>query len=231
MSGSRRSTRASTAGASDATTQHSESTSRGKVVERIRTHVRRMVRDGFTPLKEIAETVRASWKGDLKPTELRAVVEESFSSELNDFFREQNTWPKTTDCDCLDAAFEELEGSNILARQNYSCCGTCGVSEIMFEVQKRLRKKQEVRGFTFYHAQDTESGADGHGIFLNYGGDGPTESRKIAREIVRVLKKHGLRPKWNGDLNKRIELPLKWQRRRASRAKRPARSGLTKWPA
>ena len=46
----------------------------------------------------------------------------------------QATWPAETDCDRLDKAFADLEQHGIVARQNFSDCGTCGVAEIPAEI-------------------------------------------------------------------------------------------------
>jgi hypothetical protein len=72
-----------------------------------------------------------------------------------------------------------------------------------------------VRGYAFYHEQDTESAAGGGGLYLNYGScdEGTEAAVAIGHEIVAALKAKGLDPDWNGSLEKRIGLPLDWKRR------------------
>jgi hypothetical protein len=126
----------------------------------------------------------------------------------------QKSWPRTTDCDLLDAAFAKLEISGIVARQNFTCCQTCGFAEIGDELDQAKAAGVIVRGLTFFHQQDTERAAEGGSIYLSYAAteDG-AESVDIAREVVSVLSAHGLKPNWDGTTAQRIEVPLKWQRR------------------
>jgi hypothetical protein len=128
----------------------------------------------------------------------------------------QAGWDATTDCDRLDAAFAELEGAGILARQHFSCCGTCGASEITAELEAAAGAGRPGRGFTFFHVQDTEHAVAGESLYLSYGSANrdQTESVAIGREVVATLGRHGLKPNWNGRLAHRIALPLTWQRRR-----------------
>ena len=117
---------------------------------------------------------------------------------------------------------------------------------------------RQIKGYVFYHQQDTQFAADGSGICLTYGGyipatqededdrrdenDGKEEDEwedvdeeadkvvrasaavAIGRRVVSALKVAGLKVKWNGNLNKRIEVRLDWRRRRATLAQRPATS-------
>jgi hypothetical protein len=142
------------------------------------------------------------------------------SSELDRLWKEQRaaeaTWPERTDCDRLDAAFEELEGIGIVCRQDFTCCSTCGGAEIGAECADVERTRGiTVRGYAFYHMQDTESAVEGYGVYLSYGADngGEEPARAVAREIIAVLKNHGLDPQWNGEWSKKIHVPLIWRRR------------------
>src|SRR5262249_52968847 len=51
----------------------------------------------------------------------------------------------------LDAAFAELDAAGVLARQHFSCCGTCGVTEIGLEIAAANEEGRPARGFTFFH--------------------------------------------------------------------------------
>jgi hypothetical protein len=129
---------------------------------------------------------------------------------------EQAHWPEVTDCDRLDAAFAELDSAGVVARQHFSCCGTCGTHEIADEVQQVEKAGRIARGYTFFHVQDTEHAVGGDALYLSYGAadGGAAAAVAIGHEVVDTLLRHGLAPKWNGKLAHRICLPLQWQRRR-----------------
>jgi hypothetical protein len=128
----------------------------------------------------------------------------------------QASWPAVTDCDRLDAAFTELDAAGVLARQHYRCCATCGIQDILDELQQAEKLGRPVRGYTFFHVQDTEHAVGGEALYLSYGtGETGTASAvQIGLEVVETLRRHGLEPGWNGRVAHRICLPLQWQRRR-----------------
>lgn len=130
--------------------------------------------------------------------------------------QDQETWPQTTDCDRLDSAFESLECAGILTRQDFSCCGTCGAFEIQDEMDKVVKSGKNVRGYAFYHMQDTESAVEGGGLYLNYGAlqDGEAAAVEIGKEIAAILKQRGLEVFWDETWEKRIGVKMDWKRRR-----------------
>lgn len=128
----------------------------------------------------------------------------------------QRTWTQSTDCDRLDEAFAELDRMGIVARQNFACCQTCGHLEMNLELDETQRKRP-IRGYVFYHRQDTDAAVQYGYLYLAYGApDGKEEaSRTIAFEVLDVLTKHGIKCEWNGDVRTRICIPtLDWKRRR-----------------
>lgn len=131
-------------------------------------------------------------------------------------------WPPETDCDRLDAAFDELNAQGIMARHDWWCCGTCGAAAMADEHVRlaALDPEHPPRGYTFYDQQGTEAAADGQSLYLSYGtaDDAEPAALEIAREVVVTLERHGLRTIWNGSYDWRIEVALVWQRR-----KRPER--------
>jgi hypothetical protein len=137
-----------------------------------------------------------------------AIAEQAFVAHL----AAQRDWPETTDCDRLDAAFAELDGLGIVARQHFRCCGTCGTKDIRDEMDQ----KATARGFTFFHIQDTEHAVGGEFLYLSFGAATSDRSDAVAigHEVVQTLSRHGLRPSWDGRHINRIGLPLTWQRRR-----------------
>ena len=136
---------------------------------------------------------------------------------------EEQAWPVPTDCDRLDRAFERLEQAGIVARQDFTCCQNCGHAEIGDEIEQ-ARTRGPVRGYTFFHHQDTERAAEGGSLYLAYGAVLPKESSEeawqqgqlvIAHEVVAALQAEGLATSWNGQGNQRIAVGLDWRRRRS----------------
>lgn len=146
----------------------------------------------------------------LRPIALR-LTQEAVDAQV----KEQSHWPEITDCDRLDAAFEELQTAGILCRQNFSDCGTCGLYEMDNEIEAAIDRGWDPRGFTFYHMQDTENAMEGRGLYLNFGSveEEATATRRIGRQIVKALNRQGLKTQWNGRLDTRIFLQLDWKRR------------------
>lgn len=131
-------------------------------------------------------------------------------------FIEQRQWTHETDCERLDDAFAELDNAGIVARQNFSCCQSCGHLEILEEMVA-FAEFRLIRGYVFYHEQDTEMVACGNKLYLAYGAlDGDDENAlAIANEIADTLRRHGLPVTWNGIIRDRIVIaPIVWQRRR-----------------
>jgi hypothetical protein len=127
-------------------------------------------------------------------------------------------WPALTDCDRLDAAFAALERQGVIARQNFSCCGNCGSSEIWDEIEAAREAGDLAHGYAFYHIQDTEGAAEGGGLYLNYGAveEGEPAALSVAHEIVDALKAKGLQTDWDGSWDRRIGVTLDWKRRRSA---------------
>jgi hypothetical protein len=198
------------------------------------------------PMKEVEEELRGFIQGevvagfDLPEDILDAAIEVVVSPEDADRMRpraqalltaaiadqaeREASWPEVTDCDRLDRAFDQLEREGIVARQHFSCCGTCGVAEIHQEITDATERNLPIRGYAFYHVQDTESAVEGHGIYLNYGAckEGHDAAVAIGHEVAKTLESHGLRVEWSGSLDQRIGVPMDWKRRRSPKRSQPA---------
>ena len=81
---------------------------------------------------------------------------------------------------------------------------------------KSAESGRRVRGYAFYHMQDTESAIEGHRLYLNYGAveNGEAAAVGMGQEIAAALKQQGLQVGWDGTWAKRIGLRLDWKRRR-----------------
>lgn len=124
----------------------------------------------------------------------------------------------------LSLAFAELESIEVVARENFTCCGTCADAEIGDERDE----SQSWRGFVYYHQQDAEQIPEvrqtdiGYGAFLgefvakdkwealddSQKQDTYTEivSALVKNEVVPILEKHGIGVQWDGDIGTRIRL-------------------------
>jgi hypothetical protein len=183
----------------------------------LREYMRVQVVAGYDPVPEVVEeAVYAFADTTLSPDELRQAATSLAEELVATHVTEQATWPQTTDNDRLDAAFATLDAAGIVARQHFSCCGNCGATEIHAEMDQVAKDGLPVRGYTFFHVQDTEHAIDGESLFLSFGApDGDREAGEaIGHEIVAALRDHGLHPAWNGRHANRIGLPIVWQRRR-----------------
>ncbi|HYH63496.1 MAG TPA: hypothetical protein VD866_02250 [Urbifossiella sp.] len=179
--------------------------------------IRRDVAGGFRDVSGIAAAaVEAVAVDGIDPEALEPVAEELVREVLSDFYRAQTEWPDRTDCDRLDEAFAELEDRGILCRQDFSCCGTCGAGEIWDEINAATDAGKPVRGYAFYHMQDTESAVEGCGLYLAYGATdaGEDAALSVGRELVEVLSAHNLTTRWDGSWKTRIKVNLDWKRRR-----------------
>jgi hypothetical protein len=184
--------------------------------DELRSYAVREVSAGFQTRDEICDTVRSSFEDDVTSAVLDripVIVDDAIVAH----HRAQVTWPTITDCDRLDAAFSALEEQGIVARQNFTCCGTCGVAEIGDEIVDAEAIGRQVDGYTFYHMQDTESAVEGYGVYLNYGAliDDEAAHIGVGHRIAEVARAAGLTVDWNGELSQRIKIELDWKRRRA----------------
>jgi hypothetical protein len=184
-------------------------------LEMVRMTLREQLATGFaTPVQALEAT--ADLLEDEFPREsVLREAEQILPSLLVEMEAEQAAWPEVTDCDRLDRAFADLESRDIIARQNFSCCMTCGSGEIWEEMKQESQTGRVVRGYAFYHEQDTEAAANRDGLYLAYGSmaNGKQPSLDIGHEIVETLTQHGFQPDWDGKLSSRIHLPLDWKRR------------------
>ncbi|NUQ98049.1 MAG: hypothetical protein HOY79_16385 [Streptomyces sp.] len=172
--------------------------------------VREVLVGGYASRAELAEIAE-----EYLVTEDRRPVSREQSEALADRLwlervAEQAAWQGETDPERLTRAFAALQEAGITARENFTCCRSCGQSEIGGE------GGPDARGFVYFHTQCTDSAAAGHGLMLLYGGfDGSSETTAaIGREVVVALEAVGLHAEWDGDPGRAVTVtPLDWRRR------------------
>jgi hypothetical protein len=187
----------------------------GKLLE-LGDSIRRDVASAFYDEDAILTHAVASFEDDFEPAVLRREAQRLLREALGEHKDAQRRWPARTDCDRLDDAFQALEKTGVIARQNFACCGTCGSSEIWDEIEAVHEAGGPTRGYAFYHVQDTDSAVEGDGLYLNYGAceEGEDAALAIGQDIVTQLQAHGLRTDWDGSWGQRIGVSLDWKRRR-----------------
>lgn len=187
------------------------------VIDELREQIETDVKAGFLEPWEVEESAVDAFQDQVEPDALEAAAERLTQAAFAAHAREQATWPAVTDCDRLDAAFAALEARGIVARQNFSCCMNCGSQEIWGEVAEAEEEGRVIHGCAFYHEQSTASAVDGGGVMLGYQAvdEGDEAMAAVGREIVDVLRAHGLHPEWNGSPEMCVHVPMDWKRRRA----------------
>lgn len=180
-------------------------------------HIQLQVQCGYDDRDTIIESAVDFLRDEYEDVvELRRLAARLTDSALARHTAEQRTWTHTTDCDKLDEAFAELDRNGIVARQHFTCCQTCGYTEIGYEIDDALEYRP-VRGYVFYHKQDTEHVVGNDRLYLAYGSLNGTDEDGVAigHEVVGVLRRYGLSVEWNGLIQKRICIKnIHWQRRR-----------------
>lgn len=172
--------------------------------------VREVLAGGYAARAELAELAE-----DYLVTADRRPVSREQAQALADRLwlervAEQASWQGETDPERLTRAFTALQEAGVTARENFTCCRSCGQAEIGGE------GRPDARGFVYFHSQCTDSAAAGHGLTLLYGGfDGSSETTAaIGHEVVAALRAVGLHAEWNGDPGRAITVtPLDWRRR------------------
>ena len=182
----------------------------------VRDRVRRDVASGYYASDEIIRNAVYDVGDEMPAEEAEREARRLLPVALAEHSAEQANWPERTDYDRLDAAFAALEADGIIARQNFSCCGSCGSTEIWDEMEAVRDAGGPASGYAFFHVQDTDGAVDGDDLYLNYGSStaGEDAALAVAREIVEHLEAQGLQTTWTGSWNQRIGVQLDWKRRR-----------------
>lgn len=175
------------------------------VRESIRTHVW----SGFYDRADTEQMMEEILEGDVDADEMRRFIASEFAAKA----AAERTWPKETDCDRLDRAFAELHRSGICALQNAGYTMSDGHSDVAEVLH--AEGFDRFRGYCFYHGQDLERAVAGQGLMLAFAdlNDDRAAKTAVGREVIAVLTRAGFKPEWNGDSERRIDLPIDWKRR------------------
>ena len=183
---------------------------RQSAIEYARTEVAR----GLLTCGMIVSGVAEYLHGAGEPAELYALAWEIVPRELAAHLDAQAGWPARTDSDRLTDAFRALDMAEIVAREDFSCCLSCGNSEIGDDVGTGA----PARGYVFYTGQDAELAAQGGPLWLAYGSfDARISDAQVGDEVVAALRGEGLEVDWSGAAAARICVRLRWAKRRYGR--------------
>jgi cold shock CspA family protein len=100
----------------------------------------------------------------------------------------------------LGQAFRSLEKGGILARANFTCCGTCASAEL-----GELVRRKGAKGGIYWHQQDEERLRETGEVDLGYV-SGSMTTAEVGLSAVRSLEKAGLTVHWNRNPGERIRL-------------------------
>ncbi|GGP92782.1 DUF6891 domain-containing protein [Streptomyces roseolilacinus] len=180
--------------------------------ERLEAYVREVLAGGYVSRAELADFAEdhlaTAKRRPVSPEQARALADRLWLERV----AEQAEWQGETDPERLTRAFTALREAGITARENFTCCSTCGHAEI------GDAGEPGARGFVYFHSQCTDSAVAGHGLTLFYGGfdDSPETATAVGHEVVAALEAVGLRAEWDGDPRWAIVItPLDWRRRLA----------------
>ncbi len=175
--------------------------------------IRLDVWSGFYNAEDLLEYSVGGWiqEGVIDEFWATEVIEKEFKKKL----AAEKSWPKKTDCDRLDTVFDELNDSGIIALQNAGIDLDDGLEDVEIEFEERGGHDANIRGHCFYHRQDLHCTIDGGGLYLAFGDvDGDDEKAiEIGHEIVAKCREHGFEIEWEGTIQTRILVKMKWQRR------------------
>jgi hypothetical protein len=87
-------------------------------------NIRRDIAGGFDSPDEIVRVAVEVFSEKHNPALVGFHAARLTRESLAQHLAAQAQWPQVTDCDLLDAAFAELDRAGVIARQNFSCCGT-----------------------------------------------------------------------------------------------------------
>lgn len=171
---------------------------------------------GYKTRAEMIDEARTHMPADYTPEWADEKASALVDALLQAHYDDQRLWTAPTDCDLLDEAFAELDRNGIVARQHFTCCQSCGHSEIN-AVIKQVQAERVVQGYVFFHQQDTHSAIENGYFYLAYGSVSGKEraSERIANLALDTLLRAGLNATWNGWVRSRICInDVDWQRRR-----------------
>ncbi len=147
------------------------------------------------------------------------------------FATEKGQWPEVTDCDRLDRVEAKLRDRGILFWQASTCCDSCTRGELGDRMElincRHPGFRENARGYAFFVDQTLPgmlAKDPSLSFFICYGWfpqdrpqstpeDLKNNTLEIGRNVCECLQSEGFQVDWNGDVQHKIGLSIKWQRR------------------
>ncbi|MBD2760508.1 hypothetical protein IEE94_13430 [Yimella sp. cx-573] len=181
-----------------------------------------LIRPGFMRRDEVETQLEDTFE-NVDADEVESIVRTVWDDEV----RAQCERPDGGDFHALSKAFDTLERAGILARMNFTCCGTCAVNEIDHERTPGGTSQYPWRewGYAYFHAQDAERLAfPRQSLYVGFGAfpgspalpePQPVDRDEriarhldadavVAEKVVEVLMAQGLDVDWSGDPETRV---------------------------
>jgi hypothetical protein len=150
----------------------SEVTLDAELAEEARQVAREVIASGYLTADQAAQILAGHYsERSGRPLIVQAQTERIIAPLWAERLTEQAEWPERTDADALEAAFAALERRNIVARDNFACCASCGHSEI------RAEAGPDSVGYVFFHHQSTQQAVAEGRLWLYFGTCGEREDR------------------------------------------------------
>jgi hypothetical protein len=143
---------------------------------------------------------------------LRKAIRREFAAKR----KAEKTWPKVTDCDLLDRAFDALEGQGVISLHIAGFTQSEGLWEVEQEYRDAGGEKSSYAGHCFYTEQDLESALHGGGLWIGYGHLSGNDARgvEVGLLVRSALEIEGLKVNWDGTIGRRLFLEgFRYQRR------------------
>jgi hypothetical protein len=172
------------------------------------------VRYGYDRDRIIA-TLTTTYEDSVDSCILVKQAQRAADEAITEFLAEQKGWPEVTDNDRLQLAVAELESCHILCACGRSHCQLCGLVDTWRAIEDSEEQEVAVRGYLFFAEYDIKSALNGYGLYISYGSteEGEEAGKAIGEEIVRTLKRYELKARWNGSMEERIHIEMKWRKR------------------
>jgi hypothetical protein len=177
--------------------------------------------EGFLGPDELVERTIIEFQDDIAREQLLPVAQKLVYQRIVKRYLEEINWVSPTDCERLDRAFLELNQMGILAKQNFSCCNSCGHKRIERALKNSAKKRRDIWGYAFFHAQDTDEAVATGELNITFGAVDKTSEQaldiaiEVGQKIEEALKRNGLNTSWDGSYLQRVGITgIKWQRRR-----------------
>ncbi len=179
--------------------------------------------EGYLGPDELVEKTIIEFQDDIAREQLLPVAQKLVYQRIVKRYLEEINWVSPTDCERLDRAFIELNNMGILAKQNFSCCNSCGHKRIERALKNSSKKGRgkTIWGYAFFHWQDTDTAVATGELNITFGAVDKTSDEaldiaiEVGKKVVEALKRNGLNTSWDESYLQRVGITgIKWQRRR-----------------